>query len=192
MGVKDRAFCKVFERDGTPKELEEFVKYHREFGGISRFVKIRYFYETMLNQEISDEEVMIKADEFGREVLKNLNGESALIQDSLDFIKKAHGQLPLHIASGALESELKQICIDLGIEHYFVSIHGSPTPKALLINEILKSNNYTPEKCYMFGDSITDYDSAKVNRVKFNGYNKESLRNIGEGYLDSFDEFVLE
>ncbi len=191
MGVKDRAFVAIFQEEATDEEIERFISYHRENGGIYRFVKIRYFYEEILGQTMDDAKVQEKAEAFGRYVLENINSESALIKDTFDFIQKASNLLPLHIASGALESELKQICNDLKITQYFQSIHGSPTPKPMLISEIIVSNGYNPKKCAMFGDSKNDYDAAKVNKVPFFGYNKKSISDLGEGYLESFNDFEI-
>ena len=190
-GVKINAFREIFSEDGTKEEIDEFIDYHLESGGISRFVKIAYFYENILLKPISEAEILEKAEKFGEIVLSSFANGSAIIEDTLAFIKSVHTKVPLHIASGGLESELKQICQDLHISQYFRSIHGSPTPKVLLINEILKANGYDPKRCVMFGDSIKDYEAASMNKIKFFGYNKESLRTVGEGYLDSFKEFNL-
>ena len=53
MPIRDYGFRKIFEK--YPDELvENFIKYHRKNGGLSRFHKIEYFYKTLLKKDISE------------------------------------------------------------------------------------------------------------------------------------------
>ncbi|MFW6157342.1 MAG: HAD hydrolase-like protein [Balneolaceae bacterium] len=63
-----------------------------------------------------------------------------------------------------------------------------PVPKQKLVDKVLEDNDYYHEHAILIGDSINDYEAAKVNKVKFFGYNNCSLFGKGEGYITSFKE----
>ena len=76
MAVRDWGFREIF-KDFSADEVEDLIVYHRANGGLSRYVKIRYFYEKILNKKITEEEVLKYAESFSilmkQELLKNLD-----------------------------------------------------------------------------------------------------------------------
>ena len=56
MPIRDYGFAKIFE-DFDKSLIDKLLEYHTLNGGLSRYVKIRYFYNTLLNQEVSNEKV---------------------------------------------------------------------------------------------------------------------------------------
>ena len=61
--VREYGFRKVFENH--PEELvQKLIDFHLKNGGLSRYVKIKYFYENVLGQPITEEQVTIHAEEF--------------------------------------------------------------------------------------------------------------------------------
>ena len=54
MPIRDYGFAKIFE-DFDKELVDKLLEYHTLNGGLSRYVKIRYFYNTLLGSEISDE-----------------------------------------------------------------------------------------------------------------------------------------
>ena len=91
----------------------------------------------------------------------------------------------MHIASGADDSDLKEICRVQGLSKYFLSIHGAPEKKDKIVKNILEANNYDIDTTILIGDSINDYDAAKINKLRFFGYNNTELQDM-EFYIDSF------
>jgi hypothetical protein len=53
---------------------------------------------------------------------------SVLIDETLQFVKANFDKYPMHIVSGSDGNELRYLCQMMGIDHYFVSIEGSPNP----------------------------------------------------------------
>ena len=47
MATRDWGFKEIF-KDFTEAQVSRLLEYHRINGGLSRYVKIRYFYETIL------------------------------------------------------------------------------------------------------------------------------------------------
>ena len=110
---------------------------------------------------------------------KELTNPKNLILDTVEFIKKNHQNYNFHIVSGSDQEELRFLNKELGIAKYFISIHGSPTPKKELIANILDKHNYQLENTCLIGDSINDFDAADYNKIQFYGYNNKLLSSYG-------------
>lgn len=189
MPIKTDAFREIF-KSFAPDAVEELVKYHIQNGGISRFVKIRYFFETILGEYTSNCDVMRYADMFSDVVVKNLSDSKYLISETIEFIKSRHGKERLFVASGAEQNELRFLCDRFALTPYFEKILGSPTPKTALLASILDGYALGALDCVMIGDSINDYEAASQNGIPFAGYNNQDLKTIGY-YIESFGDFEL-
>jgi len=188
MPVRDYGFRKIFE--SFDKNLvDKLLEYHNNNGGLSRYVKIRYFYEKLLHQSITDDEVNILAELFSVIMKKELTNKKYLINDSVDFIKLKYKKYNFHIASGSDEKELNYLCKELGMNQYFLSINGSPIHKNNLVKTILYSNNYLKSETILIGDSINDYEAAKINSIDFYAYNNIELQDYK--YIDKFMDCIL-
>lgn len=191
MPVRDEGFSFIF--NNYPSDLvAKLLSFHRENGGLSRFVKIKYFYNQILQKPITQEKIDDYASKFSEIMLAKLANRELLIEDSVRFIKKNSRNFNFHIVSGSEQKELRQLAKSLNIENYFLTINGSPTPKKDLVSSILKEHNYRkPETC-LIGDSINDYDAAAVNEIQFIGYNNISLKEKlkEQRYLESMDTFL--
>jgi len=188
MPVRDWGFKEIF-KDFKPKQVNALLNFHKANGGLSRYVKIRYFYEHILNESISEARVLDYAEAFSVLMKKELTNPENLILDSISFIKDNFQNYNFHIVSGSDQEELRFLCKALSIEHYFISIHGSPTPKKQLVKDLLDQYNYNKEKTCLIGDSINDFEASEVNGISFYGYNNEELKNLDKGYIKRFDGF---
>ncbi|MDD3054793.1 MAG: HAD family hydrolase [Aliarcobacter sp.] len=189
MPIRDYGFKKIFEE--FDKELvDKLLEYHTLNGGLSRYVKIRYFYNTLLGLEISDEKVQELADKFSTIMKSELTNKKYLIKETVDFIEKNYQNYNFHIVSGSDEKELNYLCVELGISQYFKTIEGSPTPKNDLVKNILEIYSYDPKESILIGDSINDYEAASINGIKFYGFNNITLKGKDK-YIDQFETFYL-
>ncbi|MDA9640221.1 HAD hydrolase-like protein [Flavobacteriaceae bacterium] len=174
MHIRDWGFREIF-KTFKKEDVQKLLDYHNLNGGLSRYVKIRYFYEEILKREITKEEVLKYASSFSLIMKKELVNPNNLIQDSLIFIQENYKKYNFHIVSGSDQKELKFLCETLGISKYFLSINGSPTPKNVLVNNLLEKESYNKIDTCLIGDSINDRDAANVNGIKFIGYNNLTL-----------------
>lgn len=181
MPIRDYGFAKIFE-DFDKSLVDKLLEYHTLNGGLSRYVKIRYFYNELLAQVVSDERVQELADKFSTIMRAELTNKKYLIRETVEFIEKNYKNYNFHIVSGSDEKELNYLCEKLGLKEYFKTIEGSPTPKNDLVKNILKKFSYHPKECVLIGDSINDYEAANINGIKFYGYNNESLVGV-DGYV---------
>lgn len=173
--VRDYGFEKVLFAYPTD-EVDKLLDFHRQNGGLSRYVKFRYFFEQIRKEQISEKEVNAWAELFSIQMKKLLSDESLLIQETINFVKENYEKYPMHIVSGSDGKELNYLCEKINIHKYFLSISGSPTPKTELLNEVLSKYHYNREDCFLIGDSTNDYEAATANKIGFYGYNNPSLK----------------
>ena len=188
MKIKGNGFIELFN-GYNKKNLKLIEEYHYKNGGISRFDKIKYFYNNILKENISEKMIIKLADKFAVIIEKKLYDKNNLIQDTIDFIKNNQKKYNFHIVSGAEHIELNKLCINFELTEYFISIDGSPIKKDILIKNIMKKFEYLTEETILIGDSINDYNAAKKNDVVFYGYNNTNLKN--HNYINNFNEFKL-
>lgn len=185
MPVRNRGFEIVLS--GFPKEeVKDLMDFHLKNGGLSRYVKFRYFFENIRNEEVTEDEIKNWAWKFSDVMRKELINENLLITETVEFVKRNHETFNMHIVSGSDQEELRFICEQLNLKPYFKSVNGSPTPKKELVAELMKSNKYRKEKTVLIGDSINDFDAAKINEIEFMGYNNANLKSLDAGYIENF------
>ena len=84
--IRTEGFKTIFKE--FPKLLvDKLVNYHKINGGLSRYHKIRYFFENILKNEISDEQLKSYANEYRKVMSKELFNKELKINDSLNFLK---------------------------------------------------------------------------------------------------------
>lgn len=185
MPIRSKGFEVVLAR--YPKaQIAELLDFHNLNGGLSRYVKFRYFFENIRRESITEEEVQELASSFSEIMLGLLINEELLISDSVNFIKRNSKNYQMHVVSGSDGNELNKICKALGLDIYFKTINGSPTPKKQLVKQILHDYQYNISEVALIGDSINDQEASNSNNITFLGYNNPRL-NVGQlDYITSF------
>ena len=181
--VREAGFRDVLSE--YPKEqVEKLIDYHNINGGLSRYVKFRYFFEEIRKESITDEMVLGLAQKFSKIMKELLVNPNLLISPVVEFIKEQYNLgKKMHIVSGSDGNELRELCKSLRLDHFFISINGSPTPKTSLVKNIIENGYLSLSEYCLIGDAINDYDASKDNSIKFFGYNNLKLKN-----LDSYFE----
>ena len=106
MPIRDYGFKKIFN-DYDDHLVNKLLEYHNQNGGLSRYIKIKYFYNKLLKQEILEEKIINYADMFSKIMMRELVDKKYLIADTLKFIKENYRKYNLHIVSGSDEAELQ-------------------------------------------------------------------------------------
>lgn len=189
MPIRDKGFIEVL-KDYPSEQVNRLIDYHQENGGLSRYVKFRYFFEIIRQESITEEQVLELAKKFSEIMLKLLCDEKLLIADSVRFITQNSERYEMHIVSGSDGKELNLICQTLGLNKFFKTINGSPTPKNNLVASVLSDFQYNPQETVIIGDSKNDYDAAQVNKIDFFGYNNKKVEPFSAFYIESFDSLV--
>lgn len=173
--IRDLGFFEVL-KSYPQEQVEKLMKYHQANGGLSRYVKFRYFFEQIRNEEITEEQVQELATSFSEIMISLLTNADLLIAETVSYVKENFQKIPMHIVSGSDGNELRFLCESLGISQYFISIGGSPTPKKQLVKDLLQDYKYDTGSCALVGDSINDYDAAHVNNIHFVGYGNDEIK----------------
>ncbi|MEB2782433.1 HAD hydrolase-like protein [Algoriphagus sp. C2-6-M1] len=189
MPVREHGFRKVLEKY-PEDEVELLIHFHRKNGGWSRYIKFRYFFEEIRKESITDEHIVALSQKFSLIMRELLLSKELLIKDSLAYIEANYQDQMMHVVSGSDGEELRFLCQQLGLSKYFISIHGSPTPKGELIKNLLASEQYSKMDVLMIGDAYNDRDAAFANEIAFAGYNNENLRSNDYLYVDSFFNLI--
>jgi HAD superfamily hydrolase (TIGR01549 family) len=190
MPIRDLGFREIFKAYDT-NLVNKLIQYHNLNGGLSRFIKIRYFYEELLKKSISEEEIAVLANEFSNIMKNELVKKKYLIEDTIRFIDINFLNYNFHIASGSEHDELNFLCERLELTKYFLTINGSPTKKNIIVKNIINENKYLKNETILIGDSINDYEAAKINNINFYGFNNTKLKKISKLYIKFFDNFKL-
>jgi len=182
MPIRSKGFSLVL-KSFPEKQVKELMDFHDVNGGLSRYYKFRYFFETIRNETITEERVQELAQSFSVIMLESLINEDLLIQDSVSFIKRNWQNYNMHIVSGSDGKELRHICESLDLAKYFKSINGSPTHKNELVRALLEENDYDKNQVVLIGDSKNDFEASMVNGIRFIGYNNEDLKVLSNSYI---------
>jgi len=163
--LKSNAFAEALPNE-PPDLVTEFVEYHKENGGISRYQKFRYYFEGMKKQVEAEDKIEKALSNFAAIVSQGLISCN-YIPGALEFIENLFKlNKRLFVVSGSDENELIQVFIKRGIDHYFEKIYGSPANKAENTGKVV-SNMKKPIIGLFFGDSKSDYDSANFFGIDF-------------------------
>lgn len=172
--VRDLGFKTVLAE--FPKEqVSQLLTFHKANGGLSRYVKFRYFFEEIRNEQVLDDSIVFLTDSFSLIMKELLANPELLIEETLNFIKENQDKYVMYITSGSDQEELRFLCKSIGIEHLFTSIHGSPKPKIDWVKELIEINGHKKSECILIGDSPNDFDAANANDIGFIPYNNINL-----------------
>jgi len=166
--VKTKAFAKMFERNGPDIQCK-VVQYHLENGGVSRFEKLRYYYNYFLNIPIDEKEIQKLSKEFSDLVVQKVI-DSGFIEGAFETLEMLYqSSIPAFVVSGTPHDEINIITEKKRISKYFLEVHGSPRRKLEITKDIIDRRRYNPLRCLFIGDSMLDYTAAKKMRMHFLG-----------------------
>lgn len=165
--AKTRAFAACFAEHG-PEAQKFIVDFHLAHGGVSRYEKFRHFHENWLGKPLSDDERERLSDRFTQACLDEVLA-SDMVPGALDFLTAMQDRVPLYVASGTPEAELREVLEQRGLDRFFVGMYGSPAKKPDILRSILTAEGKAPESLLMVGDSGTDLDAAKAVGSRFVG-----------------------
>ena len=176
INVKTQAFALIYAEYGT-EIVEKVVAYHLMNGGISRFEKFRYWHQAFLGKELCAEELQKLGNEFSR-LVKETIIKAPWVPGAYDFLVSHHQHLPLFIASGTPDEEIREIVERRDMARYFVAVQGSPASKAEIINNFCVAHGFDRDRVLMVGDSWTDYEGALSSGVRFVGRKSDAAVNF--------------
>ncbi len=156
---------------GYPQEqLATLDRWSRANGGLSRYVKIKHFFNNIRGEEVSKERLAGYVKQYG-EVVKQKVVNATAVKGSAEFLAAHRRRFSYAVISGADEAELRGVCKMRGISDYFDVILGAPCGKRENIIKLFDDLPWERKHCVFVGDSINDYDAAVAEDIFFVGRN---------------------
>lgn len=177
--IKSRAFAKLFEAEGD-EVARQVVAYHLRHGGMSRYEKIRYYYDHLLRRPLSDEQLNDVATAFSRLVVDEVV-TAPYVKGALEFLTASHGRVALYAISGTPEEEMKEIIKRRNMDRFFKGVYGAPRKKDELVRMIMRNQGYAADDVLFVGDALTDLEAAKANGIAFIARVADGSHNFFEG-----------
>ncbi|PKN76416.1 MAG: hypothetical protein CVU52_04845 [Deltaproteobacteria bacterium HGW-Deltaproteobacteria-10] len=162
--LKTEAFRKLFSQ--WPNKVDQIVSYHLKNMGVSRYVKIKYFYGSVLNEPYTEEVGAELGRQFSDIVLDEVM-KAPFVKGTLNFLEKKYRDYLLFIASGTPESELYEIINYRDIKKYFTQIFGTPATKTAIIKQIMKRYSLQKDQVVFVGDAESDLNAARATGIPF-------------------------
>jgi phosphoglycolate phosphatase-like HAD superfamily hydrolase len=156
--IKSDAFAQALEGEDS-NLVTKFVQYHKENGGISRYVKFEYYYQELsphIYTQTAVSEALQRYSVICREQLAKcpeINGVTAALRLLQTLNKKCF------VNSGGDQNELREIFSLRDLSPYFESIFGSPNTKSDNMTIIVNAMDGS-RSALLFGDSATDLKAA--------------------------------
>ena len=173
-------------------QIQRMVDFARVNGGLSRHVKIRYFFETIRRGSISEKEVFEWADKYSA-IVKQQVIEAPAIAGATEFLARYQDNFDFALISGSEQAELRDVCRQRGIAHFFVEILGSPALKEVNLAQFLARQGWEKDDCLFIGDSINDHEAVKKVGIPFLGRNSgiaDWSKMDGVWHFDDFSQIV--
>lgn len=172
VNIKTDAFLELYRLESEQNKFR-IKKYHLENGGISRFEKLKYFENTILNRDISQSELLVKAEKFSL-LVKQKVIDSNYIPGIIQFLNINSSRRLQFVCTGTPENEIVEIVKSKNLNGYFNDVYGSPKTKVEIIERILKEYKLAKTQCLFFGDTLTDFNAARMTNIDFFGIRNDS------------------
>ena len=157
------------------EQVLEFLAYHRENGGISRYYKFNYFFDQIMKMENYEQSLQTALKDYAN-ILEVELLSCSFVPGVIKFLSLLNDhKKDAYVNSGSSENELNKIFKLRGINNFFKEIKGSPDSKYSNMNHIFNDRK-KGSKGLFFGDSLVDFQVA----------NKFSIDFI---YVESFSEW---
>ena len=161
-----RLLFKNYPRD----QVEQLVLYTKISSGLSRYEKIKYFFEQIRNEPVRDNTVQLLAKQYSA-LVKQKVIDVKPVKGSLEFLSSYKNNYDFAVVSGSDHEELREVCKARKIDHFFLEILGSPASKESNIALLLSEMGWESVSCLFIGDSINDFDAARTHGIDFIGRN---------------------
>ena len=154
--------------------VDQFIEYHNNNGGISRYVKFEYFKSlTGASNEELDKWLLI----YSQYCFQMMSDKNILIGEIINLISSLNNlKKELFVVSASDQNELRKLLGIYGLTKCFKFIYGSPVSKTNNISNLLKKFKYDPNETVLIGDSINDYEAAIDNKISFLGFGNEFIK----------------
>jgi phosphoglycolate phosphatase-like HAD superfamily hydrolase len=157
--LKTEAYYRVAVGHGANHEqAQALVDYHVRLGGISRFIKFRYFLDEILHQPVTDDAMNVLLESFAEEIHRGLL--TCEMAPGLVELRELTKDARWMLVSGGDQMELRALFAERGIDELFdAGIFGSPDNKDVILEREAANGNLAKPAVF-FGDSRYDHEAS--------------------------------
>jgi len=163
--VKTDAFVALYASHG-PAIAAKVRDHHLQNLGISRFKKFEWIAKNLLDQELTDEASRAMGERFSALALEGVLA-APFVPGADGALETLAGRLPLYVASGTPDDELKMIVERRGLASRFHEVHGTPREKPEILRDLMDRHCLATHEVLFVGDGMSDYKAARAVGVEF-------------------------
>jgi len=164
--IKHRAMLAMFAE--YPDKCAAIDAYILANGGVARRDKLIAILETIIGVAATTERLAHYLDRYAKSLEASL-AVAQLVTGVKEFIvRRGHA---FYVSSTAPDTEVREQLARHGLNHYFIEVYGSRTPKVTALTEI--SMRHEDASVVFFGDSLGDFVAAQEAGVAFVGITNE-------------------
>jgi phosphoglycolate phosphatase-like HAD superfamily hydrolase len=166
--LKNECFREAVSTLGFSQDVaNRFAELQRRNFGVSRYRIFERLYTDILQIPVDTQKCAALIAAYAELCAKRYS-QAPLTDGAVEILHAMAQRVPLFVASGSDQTELRQIFTDRALDHWFINIFGSPSPKAeLLCNIRDKLHGVAPREILMIGDAAADYESAAAAGLSF-------------------------
>lgn len=162
--IKTEAFRQALDHYPARK-VEELVDYHVRHGGVSRYEKFRYFFDSLPGPS-DDDEIQKALKKFSAYCQAQLL-EVPLVPGVRSYLEQLNASgISVYVVSGSDQIELIEVLGRRKLLPLFKLVLGSPTPKRENLKTVLDNRNLR-DRGISFGDAKLDYQIASEHGLDF-------------------------
>lgn len=162
--IKTEAFVELFA--DHPEHQDAILAHHLAHEGISRYKKFEWIHAQLLGAPLSEGESARLGARFSELVLSKVLA-APMVPGALPLLECLSRRMPLAIASGTPESELRSIVEQRQLAQYFTAVRGTPDTKPQILREQIAAHDLTPQDVLMIGDAQSDFRAAQEVGTRF-------------------------
>ena len=160
--------------------VEDFIRYHQMYGGISRYVKFEKFFTDFIGIKPDPNTIDKLLYRFGV-ICRRLYRQVNITPGCCDVLSCLSKNYSLYVASGSDEHELRAVLEARDLSRYFSDVFGSPKTKDECLQEIIR--RAATRRILFIGDARTDWLAARKAGLTFIFMSE---------YSDAKEEMLLE
>ena len=145
--------------------VEKVRQHHNAHGGISRYEKIP-LYLGWAGEPADRDKIQSFCDKFS-DLVKQAVIDAPWVVGVREDLRANYTNQYFILMTATPQDEIEGIMDALGITSYFWEVHGAPTVKTAVVNDVLGRLHCLPEQALVVGDSDTDLRAAEENNVAF-------------------------
>lgn len=173
VSVKAQALLRLFKN--YPEHHEKILSYHFKNQGKGRFNKFKWIYTDLLGKEYN-QEIEQKLGKIFSELVFNQMKTVSYVKGVMELLRKLNEKnIPVYVASGTPDNELKKVIEQRDIERYVKESYGSRYSKKRIIQLILRKEQLNPGEVLFIGDGPADYSAAISCGVQFEARHNPQL-----------------